>query len=390
MYNYYIGIDIAKVNNFATVITNTLDVVTPAFEFENSYNGFNYFLSKLDNLDSSNIVFVMESTGHYHSNLFTYLTNLGFECIIINPIQTDSMRKQNIRKVKNDKVDCFVVAKTAIILDLNPTVTNPSDLDDLKKLTRFRQSLVSKNSKQKVQLHSLIDVAFPEFFSFFSKAICNTSLKLLLDYPTANHFANARPSSIQKKADTYSKSRVSSSFGIDVKQSAQNSIASNTSTVTAKLITLTIESIFQHEQTLIEIDNEIALIMAKLESKITTIPGIGITNGATILAELGDISRFDAPSKIVAYAGLDATVYQSGSFTGSENKISKRGSTELRNALFNAAFVAANNDPTFSAYYNQLKDRGKHHNVAVIACARKLVNVIYKILNDNVDYQVQH
>ncbi len=390
MYDYYIGIDIAKVDNFATIITKDLETIVSPFPFQNSYSDFDYFLSKLDILDSDNFVFVMESTGHYHSNLFSFLTTSGFDCIVINPIQTDSMRKQNIRKVKNDKVDCFVVAKTAIILDLNPTVANPSDLEDLKKLTRFRQSLVNKNSKQKVQLHSLIDVAFPEFFSFFSKSICPTSLKLLLDYPTAEHFANARPSSIQKKANLYSKSRVSQSFGDNVRLAAKNSIASNTSKVTAKLIVLSIQSILQHEQTIVEIDNEIDLLMNKLESKITTIPGIGVTNGAVILAELGDISRFDHPSKIVAYAGLDTTVYQSGNFIGTDNKISKRGSTELRQALFNAAFVASNNDPTFIAYYDQLKARGKHHTVATLACARKLVNVIYKILNDNVEYQVQH
>ena len=128
--------------------------------------------------------------------------------------------------------------------------------------------------------------------------------------------------------------------------------------------------------------------MEKINSSITSIPGIGPVLGAVIISELGDIKRFDKPSKLVAFAGIDATVSQSGEFEGTHNVMSKRGSPYLRKALFQAALVASNTDPVLKAYYQKKRSEGKHHKTCIGAVARKMCNIIYVVLKNDKPYEV--
>lgn len=133
-------------------------------------------------------------------------------------------------------------------------------------------------------------------------------------------------------------------------------------------------------------ETEIKTVLHKIDSPITTVPGIGDINGAVILGEIGDISRFSNASKLAAYAGIDASVSQSGDFQSSNNRMSKRGSPYLRKALFQAALVAAFHDPVFSAFYQKKRSEGKHHLTAIGAVARKLCNTIFAVLKYNTPY----
>lgn len=169
----------------------------------------------------------------------------------------------------------------------------------------------------------------------------------------------------------------------ELKVLAKSSAASKDTHGYTYLISLIASELIQHLKTLKELDAEIESIMAKLDSPITTIPGIGTITGATILSEIGDISKFDAPKKIVPYVGLDASINESGNFIGTKNKISKRGSSELRNAFYNAAFIASRVDPILNDYYLGLRARGKPHRVTLVAVARKLVNITYSVLKNN-------
>lgn len=147
-----------------------------------------------------------------------------------------------------------------------------------------------------------------------------------------------------------------------------------------------IEQIMFSEEQLQTLEAQIASILYQTNQVIATIPGIGDTLGAVILGEIGDIHRFDSPSKLIAFAGLDVKVNQSGEFSGTKNKISKRGSPYLRRAIWLAAQHAAFCDPTLSAYYQSLKSRGKHHLIAISAVARKLCNILFAILRENRPY----
>lgn len=389
--HFTIGVDIAKEFNYATIIDNSFNQIIEPFKFYNSIEGFELFISTINKSLSNDddVLIAMESTGHYHTNFFSYLKAFDYKVSVINPLQTDSIRKQHIRKTKNDKVDAYLVAKTAVIIGAEDTKVDPVELEDLKKLTRFRQSYVFKNSQLKVQLHGLLDLTFPEYPNFFSDAYSNTSLHLLQKCQSASEFATCDIRTLTNIATVASKGKTSRKKMEQLKEIAKSSASSKDTHGYTYLISLIATELIQHIKTLKELDAEIELIMAKLDSPITTIPGIGATTGATILSEIGDISKFDAPKKIVAYAGLDASVNESGNFIGTKNKISKRGSTELRNAFYNAAFIASRTDPVLSEYYHSLRERGKPHRVALVAVARKLVNITYSVLKNNKPYEIR-
>ena len=148
-----------------------------------------------------------------------------------------------------------------------------------------------------------------------------------------------------------------------------------------------VEQIGFIEKQIEDIDKEMEKLLAESEySMITTISGIGPVLGCIIVSEIGDISRFESPSKLVAYAGLDASVRQSGEFNSTQNKISKRGSSYLRRALWLAAFMSLQCDPALYGYYCRLKARGKSHRLCVTAVARKLCIIIWAIMNSKQPY----
>lgn len=137
------------------------------------------------------------------------------------------------------------------------------------------------------------------------------------------------------------------------------------------------------------LDEHIKSVMQEIDSPILSIPGISYTLGAIIIAEIGDISNFSNPSKLLAYAGLEPSTYQSGKFSASKTPMVKRGSTYLRWAFVNAARLVAMRDPVFSAYCSKKKSEGKHHNVAMSHVARKLVRVVFQLLKTNSDFVSQ-
>ena len=125
------------------------------------------------------------------------------------------------------------------------------------------------------------------------------------------------------------------------------------------------------------------------DSVIMTIPGIGYINGGMILGEIGDIHRFSSPNKLLAFAGLDPSVYQSGNFSAKHTRMSKRGSRVLRYALMNAAHNVVKNNATFETYYNTKMAEGRTHYNALGHCAGKLVRIIWKMLTDEIEFNLK-
>ena len=130
-------------------------------------------------------------------------------------------------------------------------------------------------------------------------------------------------------------------------------------------------------------------MMKLIDSKIMSIPGIGDTLGPIILGEIGDADRFSSAKKLIAFAGLDPVVIQSGRFENMYGPISKRGSPLLRKALFLAANVARQNDDNLKRFYDKKISEGKHHFSALNAVAAKLLRIVYWVLKNNKEYQTQ-
>lgn len=293
-----------------------------------------------------------------------------------------------IRQTKNDSKDSFIIAQIMRFGQFSATTLSEENLVALRQLSRYRLALVDSCGDCKRRVIALLDQVFPEYDKLFSDTFGVTSKEILVKYPTPENMlavstrklttllAKASRGKFGEEKAKNLKAVAAGSFGVTFAQDAF-----------AFQIRQLIEQITFLEKQVTELEAEISLLLEQIGSYITTIPGIGGTLGAIILSEIGDIGRFDSPGKLVAFAGLDVKVTQSGEFTGTKNKISKRGSPYLRRAIWLASSRAAFCDPILSEYYQGLRTRGKHHLTAVGAVARKLCNIIFTILRENRPYE---
>lgn len=384
----YVGIDIAKQKHFAAAMTADGEVLIPPFGFENNSEGFKLFLSKLKTFEKKNILIGLESTAHYGENLVYHLFDLGYRIAVINPIQTATLRKTNIRKTKTDRVDTLLIIKSMIVN--NHRLYTKVDIDSLrlKSLCRFREKIKKSKSRLKIQLVTYIDVLFPELQYFFKSGIhIKTCYELLKRHSAPDDIAALHLTYLGNLLQKASHGRFGKEEAIALKGLAKSSVGTGNTYVSIQ-ITQSISQIELLEKQLAELDETIKSIMLEMDSVVLTIPGIGFLNGAMILGEIGDVSRFSNPSKILAYAGLDPTVNQSGKFTAKSTRMSKRGSKLLRYALINAAWNVSLNNKTFDDYFKLKRAQGNNHYAALGHVAHKLVRIIFKMLKDNVAFNL--
>lgn len=384
-----VGIDIAKNNHQATIIDSLGNILTKSFKFPNNHKGSATLIANINKANQSKepVVIGMEATGHYWLPLYSRLLSEGFDIKVINPIQSDSLRNLYIRQTKNDSKDSFIVAEVIRFGRFSSTCLAEEDILSLRNLSRFRLFQVDAVSDLKRKVISLLDQVFPEYSKLFADTFGKSSLEILSEYSTPEEFLNVDTNALAEILATASRGRLGFSKAEKIKDVAANSfgvkLALDTFSFQIKQLIDQIKFIENH---ISELEQEISNLLRKLDTPIETIPGIGPVLGAIILGEIGDIKRFKNGSKLVAFAGIDPTVKQSGEFLGTKNRMSKRGSPYLRRALWLAATVAAFNDPVLNAYYNKKRQEGKHHFTAIGAVARKLVYIIHAVLRKNKPY----
>lgn len=385
---FYVGIDIAKLNHFASVLSSDGEVLIEPFKFSNDSDGFFMLLSKLSSFDKDSIVIGLESTAHYGNNLLMFLVPKGYKVCLINPIQTAVLRKNNIRKTKTDKVDTYIIAKTLMMNDLRYVTLQDIGLIQLKNLGRFRLKMVKQRTRLKIQLTSYVDQVFPELQYFFKSGIHHKGCYALLkEAPSPEAIASMHLTHLTHLLKTNSHGHFKKETALELRVLAQKSVGNGDKSLSIQ-ITQSIEQIELLDSQLKHTEQEITDIITSLDSVIMTIPGIGAVNGGMILGEIGDIKRFSSPSKLLAFAGLDPSVYQSGNFQAKRTRMSKRGSRAFRYALMNAAHNVVKNNVTFKAYYDKKRDEGRSHYNALGHCAGKLVRIIHKMLTDDVTFDL--
>ena len=388
---FYLGIDIGKNTHVASLVDDKKKVIFKAFSFSNSIDGAESLILKLEAFKNE-LEVGMESTGHYWLSLYSYLAQKNFTVRVINPIQTDGWRQGiEIRKRKTDVIDSLLIADLLRYGDFVETSLSNEDYLSLRNLSRFRSYLISSIGDLKRKTIALLDQVFPEYASSFSNIFGKTSKEILSNFSTPSDFEDINSDDLNTFLESVSKKNYASKKIDELSKKASSSFGINFCLDSFSLqIKILIEQISFIQKQVSDVENEIELLLEKLNSPITTIPGIGSVNAATILGEIGDIKRFSNPSKLVAYAGLDASVSQSGEYESTYNHMSKRGSPYLRRALFQSALRAEFCDPVFSDYYQKKISEGKHHLVATNAVARKLCHTIFAVLTKNEPYQVQN
>lgn len=383
------GIDIGKNNHEASIIDETGRLLAKSLRFTNTTAGgeklMDYFAGC--NPEKDVIVVGMEATGHYWMSLYCFLFDKGFQVNVINPIQSDAIRNLFLRKTKNDSKDSFLIAETIRIGRFSSTSLADEDILSMRQLCRHRTDLVDYISDQKRKIIGVMDRVFPEYQTIFSDMFGKTSTELLNKAVTPEDIVKIPTDELAALLKKSSRGRFAEAKAEQIKDLAQTSFGIKIGTTALSLqLRQLLQMIELLESQLDELEFEIESYLQKMDTCITTCPGIGNILGAIILSEIGDISRFSEPKKLVAFIGIDPSVKQSGEFVGTHNKMSKRGSPHLRRALWIAATVAAFNDPVLMAFYQKKRSEGKHHGTAIGAVARKLTFIIYAVLRDNKPY----
>lgn len=368
----YVGIDVAKLNHFASLISSDGEILVGPFQFSNDGDGFQYLVSAFEPFDDEEIIIGLESTAHYADNLIRYLVAEGYNVCVLNPLSTSSMRKNNIRKTKTDKIDTYIIAQTLMMQKSYRFVTfEDLDLMNLKELGRFRQKTIKQRTRLKIQLTSYLDQTFPELQYFFKSGLHQKSVYALLkEAPTAKTIASMHLTHLTALLTKTSHGHFKKEQATELRVLARKSVGQSDHALSIQ-VTSVIAQIELLDEQIARVEAEMTEVMRFNDSVIMTIPGIGYLNGGMILGEIGDIHRFSTPKKLLAFAGLDPSVYQSGNFNARRTRMSKRGSRVLRYALINAAHNVVKNNATFKAYYAKKMAEGRTHYNALGHCAGK-------------------
>ena len=387
-----VGIDVAKDKHDCFILSSEGEILADVFTIANNRDGFHTLLQRIQSCarPSDKIKVGLEATGHYSSNILGFLLDKDLDTYVINPLLTNLFRKStSLRRTKTDRIDARTIATMLMSdVDLKSYTDTSYHNEELKSLTRYRFEKVSERAKLKQSISRLVNILFPELETLVPTLHMASVYAILSEFPGAKQIADAHLTHFKTVLSDASKGRYNREKAIEIREAARCSIGS---VMPAKSLELqhTIRLIRELDKEIEEIEAAIKAIIDEMAPPILTIPGISYRMGAMILAEIGDFSRFDSPDKLLAYAGLSPSTYQSGKLnaTGAYAHMEKRGSRYLRYALFNATKYVCIWEPSFASYLAKKRAEGKHYNVAISHVAKKLVRLIYALQTSGKAFQ---
>ena len=387
----YVGIDVAKDKHDCFITNSYGEVLFKSFTIPNNRDGFETLFQKVQSVsdDLTKVKVGLEATGHYSYNLLGFLLDKGLTTFVINPLHTNLYRKSlSLRQTKTDKADARTIA-SMLMSDMNLKSYSDTSYhnEELKSLTRYRFDKVQERAKLKTSISRLVCILFPELEKLVPTLHMASVYALLSEFPSAHAIASVHLTRLTNLLSESSHGRYGKDTAVIFREAARNSIGSD---MPAKSLELkhTIKLIQELTSEIDEIEAEITSIMDVINSPILTIPGISYNMGAMIIAEIGDFSRFDSADKILAYAGMSPSTYQSGQLDNCYSHMEKRGSRYLRYALYNATKYVCHWDESFGTYLAKKRAEGKHYNVAISHAAKKLVRTIYAMEKSKQSYNL--
>lgn len=375
---YLVGIDISKYKHDCFIATETGEIIKNNFSFANTRDGFEGFLKNLQSLDASQIMRIgLEATGHYGVNLKMFLEEKGFSFMEFNPLLTHKFSQaKTLRKTKTDPLDAKSISMMLLSVEYKTYPPLSYHMYFLKSLTRLRSSLVKQRSRHLVHLTNVMDYLFPEFKPFFHHNFGETALYLMEKYPSSAKMSRLTMPQFEKLR-SISRGQFTYARFVQLKDLALRTVGYTNPVLLSELASLL--RLYRAVQSEIgRFEDQINSIVANIDSPVKSIPGIGSVSAASILSEFGFIPRFDSPAQMLAFAGMDPAIYQSG--TGSQKgKMVKRGSGYLRATLMSVAQYSLIWNPIFYDYYHKKRGEGKPHLVAISHVVRKLIRLIYTL-----------
>lgn len=380
---YCVGVDIAKFEHVVSILDSlTGELIIDSLHFDNSLKGFNILLSKLSKLNKDDVIIGFESTAHYHQALFNYLTENQYKCYLINPLMISRFRSISLRDSKNDNIDSRAISKF-LLLEYRHLIDEEFSINELKELCLQRSFLLESQTRLKIKLVSYLDRVFPELCktipqgALYSKGL----LAILKECPSAKLISETRIDHLINIAKKASLGRYKESLVIKIKEAAKASIGFHSDALSLK-IRQSIELLESYKRQIDEIEESIINNQIVINSPLHQIKGINSIEIGYIMSAIISIKRFESYKKLVAYAGLDPKVRQSGTWSASKTRMSKRGNTLLRYALIWAANNIRKHPSKMKDYYEIKRSENKSHYNALGHCASKLCRYIFWILNN--------
>ena len=385
----YVGIDVSKDKHDCTIVSSEGEVLADVFTIQNNLDGFKLLFQRINSVapDLAEVKVGLEATGHYSYNILGFLLDKGLHIYVINPLHTNLFRKStSLRRTKTDRVDARTIAAmmmSGVVFSSYTAISYHNE--ELKSLSRYRFSKVQDRARLKTSVSRLVNILFPELEKLVPTLHIASVYTLLMELPGAKQIASCHLTHLTSLLSTASKGHYGRSKAIEIRDAAQRSIGS---VMPAKSLELqhTIRMIREMDAEISEIEAALKQMMDEIASPILTIPGISYRMGAMILAEIGDFSRFSSPDKLLAYAGLSPSTYQSGKLDNAHAHMEKRGSRYLRYALFNATKYVCYWDASFAAYLAKKRSEGKHYYVAISHAAKKLIRLIFALQQSSKSY----
>lgn len=389
--NPVIGLDVAKGESQAQAFLDKGKPYGKSFGIQHTREGldtFLHFLKEVEKQTGHQPAVVLESTGHYHTPVIQFLEEHYYLFIVINPIISYQAKKASLRKVKTDAIDAYHLGELYYKEELEPYKKRGIQLLNLRHLTRQHETLTGLCVQAKLQFHSILDQVFPEYRGVFGDLYSKVSLHTLLEFPTSEAILNAGETKVAERiailcmsrSERWAKERTKKLMEA-AKRNPFQSIIYHSHLISLEMY---IKMVLQYQEHLAQLESKIDALAGELEEYkiIQSIPGIGEKIAATIISETGEINRFNHPKKLVAFAGIDPSVHSSGKFTATINRITKRGSSRLRHALYMAVLcgIRGSRNKKLKAFYDRKREEGKPFKVAIIACANKLIHWIYTLL----------
>lgn len=393
-----LSIDVANGKSEVLLITEHGEVLIEPYEVNHCLSEFNLLKNKIDNYKLDNLTIFMESTSTYHLPIQRFFTNNNYNVQVINPILGKN-NTRNLRKTKTDIEDCYNLAD---LFFKNTVKIHTKEMNDIYsnmiELSRQEKHLTESLVRSKNRFKQIISNAFPEYIKCFASndIFGKTSLNFIKEFPHADIIKEKRIDALAN--NLYKSSKKGCSYNQCLNKAKKiKDLASNSypgididSCEVSNLINI-VEIIIYSDNKLNEVKQEIVRIAKQTPyfNIINSIYGVGETSTAQIIAELGDINRFDNIKQLNAFCGLDPTIIQSGKSINYNGPISKRGNRNARKILFVTccsiirSSVLHNVDSDLLLYYRKKQAENKHFKECIIACSTKLLRIIFAMCKNN-------
>ncbi|MFD2507247.1 IS110 family transposase [Halalkalibacter alkalisediminis] len=407
--NPVIGLDVSKGESEVQAFLEKGKPYRKSFSIKHDLDGLGSLLEFLEDIKAktgSQPAVVLEATGHYHAPVVQFLEERQYLLIIVNPLISHRAKSSSLRKVKTDAIDAYRLCELYYKEDLEPYKKRGIQLLNLRNLTRQHENITGMYVQTKLQFQAVLDQIFPEYNGVFGDLYSVVSLLVLKEYPASEDISAVTEDALTNRIKELCKSR-SIKWAEEKAQELKQAAARNPFQKTlyqSHLLSLSmyINMLLQYKKHLSELETEIDTLAKEIEEYkiIQSIPGIGEKIAATIISEIGEIDRFNHPKKLVAFAGVDPEVFESGKFKATLVRITKRGSSRLRHALYMAVRSGIRDcrkqkttdeiiprNKKLREFYDKKRNEGKLYKVAVIACVNKLLHWIYALLKNRTTFQ---